>query len=241
MKGLVAALCRLPAGIWGAGAVPNANPSTDFSELGESDAGRRGRGDGCTFLVFFRGRTRPAAKWKKTVRARIAHRASRQQPGCPELGQTGGSSLAPGGALPCRPMPTPHGSRVLGDAWHLGEVWGGPRGSVAPWAGFMGTGSDVCAPLGIAVASGSLSLWWACAMSLPCGGWLDGDMAQRGPTSGHGGFGDIWCVPSMALQEAEGWIGDTRPVLVIAPQVAEDGFKDTGSVLRSGHGRVWGH
>lgn len=35
VEGLVAAFCHLPAGIWGAGAVPNANPSTDFSELGE--------------------------------------------------------------------------------------------------------------------------------------------------------------------------------------------------------------
>lgn len=103
LEGLVAALCHLPAGIWGVGAVPNANPSTDFSELGEWDEGRRGRGDGCTFLVFFRGRTRPAAKWKKAVRARIAHRAVRQQPGCPELGQPGGSSLTPRGAPPCPP------------------------------------------------------------------------------------------------------------------------------------------
>lgn len=58
------------------------------------DAGRRGRGGGCVFLVFFWGQTHPAAltRWKKTVRERLVHRAECQLPGWPQLGQTGGVS-----------------------------------------------------------------------------------------------------------------------------------------------------
>lgn len=121
--------------------------STDFPNWGKKkkkkkDAGRRGQGGGCIFLVFFWGRTRPAAlaKWKKTVRACLVHWAGRQPLGWPQLGQTGGVSRWSRASGEVQVTRSPCGS-----TWDTGAVGDPSLGC----CGLAVPGTGMAAPVGV--------------------------------------------------------------------------------------------
>lgn len=141
-------------------------------------------------------------------------------------GNLGGVPSRRGEPRRARPVPTAHGSPGAGRCLASGRGVGRPPWLHCTLAGFMAAGSDVCAPLGIAVAPGSLSLWWARAMSLPSGCWLDGDLAQCAPASG---LGRVWghCLSLLGHHK---WLG-----LGLGHQICPQ-WGSTG-----GHEWVWGH